>query len=341
MPSYFYGGHWRSSNWARSIVHHGGTPSAIFYLTASWTAFYIENPSFNALAPVIEDEQAFLWFTFNLRYWKRNIEYSLPKVRISQMWSAYRSAARWHIEASMGMMCVTCDCDYAWVNKCTQTYWGWRIFIALSLLLPSPSLLLSVSYLHINKKCLHGLQITKLWRKFCVPSMTLPTWPLLPNVPLLLSAIFYAAILVQNADCGSQKLNSFTRIAEYIAYLAYILSVMIHEEDRIRTIAGYLLKNNSRLILQAQPPVVEFVKSAVLQAFDDPSIMIRNAASQDIVAFLGVLEPRNWPECLQQLVNALDASDLDRQEVSDLLTHSVLGAGFLPQPVIQSALSYL
>ena len=23
------------------------------------------------------------------------------------MWSAYRSAARWHIEASMGMMCVT------------------------------------------------------------------------------------------------------------------------------------------------------------------------------------------------------------------------------------------
>ncbi|KAL9712234.1 hypothetical protein Ac2012v2_005312 [Leucoagaricus gongylophorus] len=112
------------------------------------------------------------------------------------------------------------------------------------------------------------------------------------------------------------KLNSFTRIAEYIAYLAYILSVMIHEEDRIRTIAGYLLKNNSRLILQAQPPVVEFVKSAVLQAFDDPSIMIRNAASQDIVAFLGVLEPRNWPECLQQLVNALDASDLDRQEAA-------------------------
>ena len=164
---------------------------------------------------------------------------------------------------------------------------------------------------------------------------------MLPNVPLLLSAIFYAAILVQNADCGSQKLNSFTRIAEYIAYLAYILSVMIHEEDRIRTIAGYLLKNNSRLILQAQPPVVEFVKSAVLQAFDDPSIMIRNAASQDIVAFLGVLEPRNWPECLQQLVNALDASDLDRQEVSDLLTHTVLGAGFPPQLVIQSALSYL
>jgi len=38
-------------------VHH---QLVIFYLTASWTAFYIENPSFNAPAPAIEDEQAFL-----------------------------------------------------------------------------------------------------------------------------------------------------------------------------------------------------------------------------------------------------------------------------------------
>lgn len=119
--------------------------------------------------------------------------------------------------------------------------------------------------------------------------------------------------------CASepQKLNSFTRIPEYIAYLAYILSAMTDQEDRIRTIAGYLLKNNSRLILQAPAEVADYVKAAVLKAFNDSSIMIRNAASQDIVAFLGVLEPRNWPECLQQLVNALDASDLDKQEVSD------------------------
>lgn len=116
----------------------------------------------------------------------------------------------------------------------------------------------------------------------------------------------------------SQKLNQFTRAPEYIAYLAYILSSMNAEEDRIRTIAGYLLKNNSRLILGSPPEVAEYVKGAVLQAFNDPSIMIRNAASQDIVAFLGVLEPKNWPECLQQLVNTLDSTDLDRQEVSSL-----------------------
>ena len=122
-------------------------------------------------------------------------------------------------------------------------------------------------------------------------------------------------IYVPIPDNNFQKLNQFTRAPEYIAYLAYILSSMTQEEDRIRTIAGYLLKNNSRLILGSPPEVVQYVKAAVLQAFNDPSIIVRNAASQDIVAFLGVLEPKNWPECLQQLVNTLDSNDLDRQEV--------------------------
>jgi hypothetical protein len=116
-------------------------------------------------------------------------------------------------------------------------------------------------------------------------------------------------------DSAAQKLNNFTRAPEYIAYLAYILTAMPQEEDRIRTIAGYLLKNNARLILTASPEVGVYVKAAVLQAFTDESIMIRNAAGQDIVAFLGQLEPRNWPECLQQLMNTLDSTDLDRQEV--------------------------
>ncbi|ESK97236.1 importin beta-2 subunit [Moniliophthora roreri MCA 2997] len=113
----------------------------------------------------------------------------------------------------------------------------------------------------------------------------------------------------------TQKLNSFTRVADYIAYLAYILC-MSTEEDRIRTIAGYLLKNNARLILNSTPEVAHYVKASVLQAFQDPSVMIRNAAGQDVVAFLGVLEPRNWPECLSQLVNSLDATDIDLQEAA-------------------------
>jgi hypothetical protein len=43
--------------------------------------------------------------------------------------------------------------------------------------------------------------------------------------------------------------------------------------------------------------------------------MIRNAAAQDIVAFLGILEPKNWPECLMLLVNQLDDQDAVHQEV--------------------------
>ncbi|KAF9268451.1 transportin-PC [Marasmius fiardii PR-910] len=114
----------------------------------------------------------------------------------------------------------------------------------------------------------------------------------------------------------TQKLNSFTRVPDYIAYLAHILCALTDQEDRIRTIAGYLLKNNARLILSSSPEVAQYVKAAVLRAFEDPSVMIRNAAGQDIVAFLGVLEPRNWPECLSQLVNMLDHPDLDRQEAA-------------------------
>ena len=114
-------------------------------------------------------------------------------------------------------------------------------------------------------------------------------------------------------------MNNFTRAPDYIAYLGYILAAMSQEEDRIRTIAGYLLKNNARLILRSSPDVIEYVKKAVLQAFDDTSITVRNVAGQAIVAFLGTLEPKNWPECLSHLVAALDDPDFDKQEVSSSL----------------------
>jgi hypothetical protein len=111
-------------------------------------------------------------------------------------------------------------------------------------------------------------------------------------------------------------LNNFTRAPEYIAYLAYILTSLAQEQDQIRTIAGYLLKNNARLILRSPPQVGAYVKTAILQAFSDPSPMIRSAASQAIVSFLGILEPKNWPECLQHLFNLLESPNLDQQEVS-------------------------
>ena len=91
---------------------------------------------------------------------------------------------------------------------------------------------------------------------------------------------------------------------------------MPQEEDRIRTIAGYLLKNNARLILRSSSEVAAFVKDSVLQAFNETSAMVRNTAGQDVVAFLGILEPRNWPECLQFLFQSLDSPNQELQEVN-------------------------
>lgn len=112
---------------------------------------------------------------------------------------------------------------------------------------------------------------------------------------------------------------------------------MPQEDVRIGTITGYLLKNNARLILRAAPDVTEFVKAAVLTAFNDASVMVRGAAAQDIVAFLGILEPKNWPECLQQLVHMLDVPNADQQEVRATISVSSSFLPFSSRPAVSRA----
>jgi transportin-1 len=119
----------------------------------------------------------------------------------------------------------------------------------------------------------------------------------------------------------AQKLNSFTRVPDYVAYLAYILAHMPEQTAQIRSIAAFLLKNNARSIVQTTSPAgVAFVKASVLAAFRDPSSQVRQAASQDVVSLLGILEPRNWPECLQMLVSTLDDENTDFAEVCGVTT---------------------
>lgn len=90
---------------------------------------------------------------------------------------------------------------------------------------------------------------------------------------------------------------------------------MPQEGEQIRSIAGYILKNNARLITSADPAAAAYVKSSALTAFTDQSVMLRNAAQQVLIALLGVLEPKNWPEALAILIQSLDSPDPIVQEV--------------------------
>ncbi|KAF9062080.1 armadillo-type protein [Rhodocollybia butyracea] len=116
----------------------------------------------------------------------------------------------------------------------------------------------------------------------------------------------------------TQRLKTLTCVPDYIAYLVHILTAMPQEEEKMRTVAGYLLKDNAPLILSSSPEVAQYVKVSVFRPFDaeSESVTIRAVAGQCIVSFLGVLEPRNWPECLSQLLNMLDLTDLDKQEAA-------------------------
>ncbi|KAI0039593.1 ARM repeat-containing protein, partial [Auriscalpium vulgare] len=112
----------------------------------------------------------------------------------------------------------------------------------------------------------------------------------------------------------THKLNTLSLAPDYIAYLAYILSCD-EADDSIRRIAGYLLKNSANTVIRVSPEAVDFIKASLLQAFSDPCESISNVAGLAIVAFLGILEPRGWPECLLQLIDQLGGTD-DQQQLA-------------------------
>ena len=116
----------------------------------------------------------------------------------------------------------------------------------------------------------------------------------------------------------------------YIAYLAHILAAMTQEGEQIRSIAGYILKNNARLITSAAPDAAVYVKASTISAFTDASVMLRNAAQQVLITLLGVLEPRNWPEALSMLIQALDSPDQTTQEVRVSFSLQTVGTGSDP-----------
>ncbi|KAB5593276.1 Importin subunit beta-2 [Ceratobasidium theobromae] len=127
----------------------------------------------------------------------------------------------------------------------------------------------------------------------------------------------------QNQSAEVQKamtlrLQSFMQVADYPCYLAHILA-LVPDDERVRTVAGLVLKNAAKGIGSAQPAVVAYVKETVLRAYGDPSAMVRNAAAQVIVVVLGQLEPANWPEALTVLLHGLDGDAGDQEAAFGVL----------------------
>ncbi|CAE6461862.1 unnamed protein product [Rhizoctonia solani] len=113
----------------------------------------------------------------------------------------------------------------------------------------------------------------------------------------------------------TMRLQSFMQVPDYPCYLAHILAFSSPDDERVRTVAGLVLKNAAKGIAGAQSEVVQYVKETVLRAYADSSAMVRNAAAQVIVVVLGALEPANWPEALAALLHGLDG-DASAQETA-------------------------
>ncbi|KAG9094499.1 hypothetical protein FRC06_010735, partial [Ceratobasidium sp. 370] len=92
------------------------------------------------------------------------------------------------------------------------------------------------------------------------------------------------------------RLQSFMQVPDYPCYLAHILAYMSADDERVRTVAGLVLKNAAKGIAHALPQVIAYVKSTVLTAYADPSPMprIRTLALTCLSHFVPVASPVLW-----------------------------------------------
>lgn len=141
------------------------------------------------------------------------------------------------------------------------------------------------------------------------------------------------ALVLSNASVrlvlGSQRLNSFNSVPEYPAYLVHIMN-MSEADERLRSVAGLVLKNNAVAQFASWPAhVVDYVKQIIMSTFHDQPTMVRNSAGGVIVAILDMVGPGAWPEVLQLLLQSLDSPSIDQQLVSRRILN--LGFQFAPQ----------
>jgi transportin-1 len=91
---------------------------------------------------------------------------------------------------------------------------------------------------------------------------------------------------------------------------------MPQADERLRSVAGLVLKNNALARFPTWPPhVVDYVKRIIMSTFHDQPPLVRNAAGAVIVAILDIVGPSAWTDVLQLLLQTLDARSIDQQLV--------------------------
>lgn len=122
--------------------------------------------------------------------------------------------------------------------------------------------------------------------------------------------------LVHFALSTVQRLESFDSIPDYPGYLVHILTHLTNEDERFRSVAGLLLKNNLAALSTANnPAMLAYVKESVLSALGDPIAMVRGTVGTVIVSLLNNQGIESWTEALAKLMGGLDSPNNDEQEV--------------------------
>lgn len=92
---------------------------------------------------------------------------------------------------------------------------------------------------------------------------------------------------------------------------------MPEQEERVRSVAGLILKNNVKFTWHKLPiESQEFIKMILVDGISDPAAMVRSTTGTVVVSILEECGPENWPLALSKLMAAIDSNNPQEQEVS-------------------------
>lgn len=122
----------------------------------------------------------------------------------------------------------------------------------------------------------------------------------------------------------NEKLNQLNQHAEFNNYLIYILTQMTSEDERIRAMAGLVLKNNVRSSYpKFYPHVKQYIKENCLASIGDPLMLVRSTIGNIITTIVTRGKLQDWPELLPSLIARLDSPQYQVLEGAFCALHRV------------------